>query len=374
MRFLHTADLHIGKMLNDVSLLQDQQTVLSQIVNIAAEKKVDGVLIAGDVYQRAAPTAEAMAVFDEFVRQLTEQGQKVFVISGNHDSMLRIAYLSRLVRGAGLYVSEAFEGSLQQITLQDQYGPLTIHLLPFIRPMQVKRFFPDRKIVSYQDAVQAVLESAVIDRKQRNILLCHQFITGSETCDSEEKSIGGLDNIDASVFDAFDYVALGHIHKAQKCARETLRYAGSPLKYSFSEMQHKKSVVIVDIEEKGEITLKTEPLYSPRDVRAVRGKMDQLMRMDYSEDLMWVTLTDEDVLPDARQTLNTVFPHILKFSIENSKTKLDMDVLAQERMEDRSVTDLFCDFYRLQNNDRLPDEQQLQLLEKVLKELEMEEK
>ena len=370
MRFLHTADLHIGKQMNDLSLLPDQQYILDQIVSVAERERVDAVLIAGDVYQRSSPQAEAMALFDSFVSQLANAGRQVFIISGNHDSALRISYFSSLIKSSGVYVTEAFDGRLQSVTLRDRDGEIIVWMLPFLRPSQVKKWLPEEKILSYQDAVEAVLRQTEIDSGKRNILLCHQFITGCETSDSEERAIGGLDNIDASVFDAFDYVALGHIHKPQKVLRDTLRYAGSPLKYSFSEVSHKKSVTIVDIREKGDIGVRTAPLYPLRDVRLIEGNMDDLMRMDYSEDYVWATVHDELPPPDARVTLTVNFPNMMKFSIVNSRTKYDIDVLATQRMENKTIPELFNDFYRLQNNGQEPGEAHRKILNQVLKELE----
>ena len=370
MRFLHLADLHLGKQMNDLSLLDDQEYILNQITDIADAEKADAVLIAGDVYQRSAPQAEAMALFDRFVSGLAERGKKVFVISGNHDSALRISYFSSLVRSSGIYVTEVFDGTLQQVTLRDEFGDVVVWMMPFLRPSQVKRLLPEEKIVSFQDAVQAVLRGASVDTRKRNLLLCHQFITGSETSDSEEQAVGGLDNIDASVFDAFDYVALGHIHKPQRVLRDTLRYAGSPLKYSFSEAGHHKSVTILDLGPKGDAAVRTVPLYPLRDVRLLEGTLDELMRLPYSEDYVWLTLHDEIVPPDARVTLSVNFPNMMKFSVVNSKTKYDVDVLAVRSMENKSIQELFADFYRLQNNDRDPGEAHMQVIEKVLKELE----
>ena len=370
MKFLHLSDLHLGKQMND-SLLADQEAVLlGQVVPIARRENVDAVLIAGDVYQRATPQAEAVALFDRFVSELAAMGRQVFIISGNHDSAQRISYFSALVRSVGVYVTEAFEGRMQSVTLSDEYGELTVWMLPFLRPQQVKRFLPEEKIVTYQDAMQAVLRQTPIDGKKRNILLCHQFITGAVKSDSEEHTVGGLDQIDAAVFDAFDYVALGHIHRPQRVRRETLRYAGSPLKYSFSEADYGKSVPVVDVREKGCIDVHTVPLSPMRDVRRVEGMMDELMRMPYSEDYVWVTVHDECVPPDARVTLSGVFPNIMKFSIVNSKTKTDLDVTAAQRMESKSVVELFADFYRLQNNDQPPSAAHMKEIEKTLRELE----
>lgn len=371
MKLIHIADLHLGKQMGDRLLLEEQEAVLQQIVSIAADEKADGVLIAGDVYQRSAPQAEAMTVFDHFVSQLVEMGKKVFIISGNHDSAQRISYFSALVRNAGVYVTETFDGHLQHVTLEDRDGPLNVWLMPFLRPTQVKRLLPEAKIVTYQDAVTAVLEASEIDYTKRNVLLCHQFISGCETTGDEEKAVGGLDQIDGRVLEGFDYVALGHIHGPQKVLRETMRYAGSPLKYSFSEVRHKKSVTVVDLQEKGEVKVKTVPLYPLHDVRLVEGMLADVMEMDFSDDFVWVTIHDELPPPDAKVSITNVFPNMLKFSVVNSRTKYDMDVQALRALENKKAIELFCDFYRLQNNDQLPNETQMKILEKITRELEV---
>lgn len=370
MKFLHLADLHLGKQMNDLSLLADQQAMLDQMVSIAQDERVDAVLIAGDVYQRSSPQAEAMALFDWFVSQLAARNMKVFIISGNHDSALRISYFSSLVRAAGVYVSEAFTGALQRVTLQDAHGDVVVWLLPFLTPARVKRLLPEERILTCQDAVAAVLRQTPLDTRQRNVLVCHQFITGCATSDSEERAVGGLDNIDASLFDGFDYVALGHIHRPQRILRDTLRYAGSPLKYSFSEADQPKSVAVADLREKGYVAVRTVPLHPLRDVRLIEGTLDELMAMPYSEDYIWVTVHDELVPSDARVTLSVNFPNMLKFSVVNSKTKFDRDVLAAERMENKPVDELFADFYSLQHNGQAPDEAHMQVLRGILKELE----
>ena len=370
MRFLHIADLHLGKQMNDWPLLQDQEAILDQIVSMADSEQADAVLIAGDVYQRSSPQAEAVALFDSFVSRLAGLGKKVFIISGNHDSAPRISYFSSLVRSSGVYVSEAFDGSLQKVALRDREGDIIVWMLPFLRPSQVKRKLPAEKIVTYQDAVEAVLRSAPVDPARRNVLLCHQFISGCETCDSEERAVGGLDSVDGRIFGQFDYVALGHIHKPQKVLRNTLRYAGSPLKYSFSEAGHAKSAVLVDMGEKGDIKVRLMPLYPLHDVRLMEGTLDDLMRLPYSEDYLWITLRDELPPPDARVTLSVNFPNMMKFSIVNSRTKFDLDVAAVEQMENKTVPELFADFYSLQNNGQPPGEEHMKALEKALRELE----
>ena len=372
VKFLHIADLHLGKRLNGVSFLEDQISLLNQISALAEAEHADAVVIAGDVYQKASPQSEAMAAFDAFVTRLAPAGIRVLVISGNHDSAQRISYFSALVRNAGVYVSEEFTGTVQTVALSDAFGEVRFGLLPFLKPIQARRFYPDEKIETYEDAVRAVLRHSPVDPAARNVLVCHQFVTGAETCDSEETAVGGLDCVDASAFDDYDYVALGHIHGPQRLKRDTLRYAGSLMKYSFSEVNHRKSVTVVEMLEKGDVRLHTVPLTAPHDMRTVEGMLSDVMAMPYSEDYVWVTIHDELPPPDARVTISTVFPNMLKFSVVNSKTKMDIDVLAREQMESKSVPELFSDFYRLQNNDVAPGERHIEMLTAILKELEGE--
>ncbi len=373
MKFIHLADLHLGKQFNDVSLLEDQKAVLfEQIVPMIEKENVDAVIIAGDVYQKSAPQAEAMEVFSKFLSEVVSLKKKVFIISGNHDSSQRISYFSSLIKQAGVYVSETFDGTLQSIDLSDEYGNLTIYMLPFVRTAQVKKLLPEESISTCQDAVKAVLKQTKIDKSRRNILICHQFITGSETSESEEFSVGGLDNIDASVFDDFDYVALGHIHKPQKVKRETLRYAGSPIKYSFSEANQNKCMTVVDVKEKGNIEISSSPIYQVHDVRKVEGYFDELLAGKYTEDYVWVTIHDENVPLDASITLRSVFPNMMNFSVVNSKTKTDFNVSTGDDIEDKTIFELFEDFYRLQNNDQEMSEKHKKEFKKVLEELEEE--
>ena len=370
MKFLHLADLHLGKRLNDVDLLKDQEYALKQI--LSKTDSYDAILIAGDVYDKADPKAEAMTLFDSFVTELVRKEKKVFIIAGNHDSDQRISYFSSLLASNNIYFSRKFEGVLQTISLEDEYGELDIHLLPFIRPIHVKRIYPEESIKTYEDAVRVVIEKSNIDKTKRNILLAHQFITGSERSDSEEYAVGGLDNVDAAVFDGFDYVALGHIHKPQKIKRETLRYSGSLLKYSFSEATQNKSVCYVDFKDKGNIEISASAISFLHDVVVKEGFYDDLMKEDYSEDYIKVILHDEEVYPDARARLLTVFPNMTKFSIINSRTKEEKDVIAEEEFENKSIADLFIDFYKIQNNNHEPDEGRMQLLMDIIKGMEGE--
>lgn len=370
MKFLHISDLHLGKILNDVSLLADQEYILNRIIEISEDEQTDAVLIAGDVYQRSNPSAEAMALFDRFISRLTTRGKKIFMISGNHDSSERISYFSSLIREAGVHTPEAFSGALHKETIPDEYGEIDIYLMPFLRPSDVKRFYPDWEIRSYQDAVRAVLESVEIDAERRSILVCHQFIAGSETSDSEEISVGTLDQISASLFSAFDYVALGHLHRPQFISVSKLRYAGSPLKYSFSEAANEKSATIVDVREKGNITVHTRPLTPLRDLRMVKGSLWDIMHMPPSPDYVWVTVTDEIVPPDAKLDITSVFPNMLRFSVSNSRTLQEADEIIQERLESKSVSELFLDFYKQLNGNQEPTEKHMDVFQKVLKRLE----
>ena len=369
MKLLHIADLHLGRRMNDISLQEDQRYMLKQIADIAAEHSVDAVLIAGDVYQKASPQSEAMTMFNDFVTDLVALGCKIFVISGNHDSDQRISYFSSLIKKSGVYVSERFEGVLQQVALQDEYGDVVISLLPFYRPINLKKCYPELRIDNYADATRAILDNSPIDNECRNVLLMHQFITGAELSDSEERTVGGLDNIDGTLFNEFDYVALGHIHKPQRICRDTMRYAGSPLKYSLSEAEHNKSVALVELREKGTVEIKTIPIEAKHDVRIISGSLEEILEMPYSEDYVQAIVTDEFVPPDARVRITTVFPNMIKYSVNNSKTKTDIDVLAKETLESKNVIELFRDFYMLQSNGVEPTDEQIKLIDELLKEI-----
>lgn len=369
MRFIHTADLHLGKQFNDVSLLDDQEYILGQITDIAKRKKADALIVAGDIYQRSSPQADAMVLFDRFVSKLSAEGIKVIAISGNHDSADRISYLSGLVRDSGVYMSETYNGTVQSIALRDEYGEVTVWMLPYLRPAQVKKALPGEKITSFQSAMEAVIRSMGLDERKRNVLICHQFITGGELSESEDIYAGGLESIDASVFDSFDYVALGHLHRPQHITRETLRYAGSPLKYSFSEAPFGKSVTVVDMEEKGEVKISTEKLIPLREVRTVGGSLKELREMPPTEDYVWVTVTDELVPPDARYDLVFQFPNMLRYSVKNAKTKEDIDLSFAKEPEKTDVRELFREFYRFQNNGVDPGEAHMDLLDDILEKL-----
>ncbi len=370
MKLLHLADLHLGKRLHEYPLLEDQKCILEQAAEVCEEYGCEAVLIAGDVYDKPNPSEAAMALFDGFLTRLHDRGVQVYMISGNHDGAGKISYFSELLEESGIHTSSAFHGTLQCATHPED--AVQIYLLPFLRPMDVRKFYPEETITTYEDAVRTVLAHSPIDETKCNVLLCHQFITGGVTCDSEEFAVGGLDQIGAQVFDAFDYVALGHLHGAQSCGRKTVRYAGSPLKYSLSEEKQHKSFTVVEIRNSGEITHTLVPVALPHDVRTVKGTFEELMAQPYSEDYIGVVLCDENVPPDARVMLRGRFPRMLKFSVENSKTKYEINVQAQERMEQQSPLALFADFFAFQNNGTAPSEAQLRLAERIFTELEEE--
>ena len=429
MKLLHISDLHIGKRVNEFSMIEDQKYILRQILTIADQQQADGVMIAGDIYDKPVPSAEAVQVFDWFLTELADRGKKVYAVSGNHDSAERIAFGAQLMRGRGVYVSPVYRGETAKYTLTDAYGEMNIYLLPFIKPAVVRHAlegltdtdadFMQEEVLSdaaekekpskvlpgscyeteksskvssescyetekpskvssescyekekpskvspesYYDAVKIVIERMNVDTSKRNILIAHQFVTGAGRCDSEEVSVGGLDNVESEVFDAFDYVALGHIHSPQFIKRETLRYCGTPLKYSFSEADQEKSVTVVEFAEKGNIQLSTVPLVPLRDMRRIRGTyLEVTARTFYqefnTEDYVQVTLTDEEDIPDGLQKLRIIYPNLMRLEYDNSRTNQSHMIERVEDIEQKSEQELFAEFYELQNNQPMNAEQ-----------------
>ncbi len=372
MKILHLSDLHIGKRLNEYSLLDDQKIVLDQAVKTAVENRCSAVLIAGDVYDKSSPSAEAMSVFNDFITALADKQIKVYIISGNHDNYERISYFSQLISHRGIYTAPKFSGRLFSFDTDEN---ITIHLLPFLKPINVRPFYSDITISDYNDAIKAVIDNSEINSDRINILVAHQFITGAVTCNSEEFAVGGLDNIDYHLFDKFDYVAMGHIHRPQSCGRKEVRYAGSILKYSISEHSHKKTFTIADIRGKNDIEITEIPIELPHDVRIISGSYENIVNMDYSEDYVHIILTDENPYPDSRITIRTVFPNMLKFTIQNSKngTETDVDVKADEIFGAKNNIEMFCEFYAFQNNNALPSKEQMKIIESIFEEAEVTE-
>ena len=355
MKLIHLSDLHLGMRVNDFSMIEDQQYILSQILSIIDKENPDAVLIAGDVYDRSVPSAEAVELLDDFLWKLSERKLQVFVSSGNHDSPERLAFGGRLMEDRGIHISPVYDGTILPCSLQDSYGEVQFWMLPFVKPAHVRRYFPEDTIESYTDALRVAVANMGIRSDIRNVLLTHQFVTGAQTCDSEEISVGGSDNVDASVFDEFDYVALGHIHGPQNIVPGKVRYCGTPLKYSFSEAHHKKSVTIVELGEKGDLQIRTAPLVPLRDLREVRGTYQELTdRKNYAgtatEDYLHITLTDEEDVPEAMGRLRVIYPNLMKLDYDNIRTRSHNLVDGAEEVQQKSPLDLFGELYALQNN------------------------
>ena len=362
MKLIHLSDLHIGKRVNEISMLEDQEYILLQILRIIDEEKADAILIAGDVYDKSIPSAEAVTVFDEFLCRLAKRKKPVLMISGNHDSPERLAFGNRLLELGGVYISPVYDGNVQSVTLTDDLGEVTFWLLPFVKPAQVKRFYPDRGIESYTDACRVAVEALELDQGKRNVLLTHQFVTGAATCESEEISVGGSDNVDASIFDGFDYVALGHIHGPQNIGSNRIRYCGTPLKYSFSESGHHKSVTVVHLGAKGELELSLRPLIPRHDLRQLRGTFDQLTQRETyegtaTEDYLHITLTDEEDVPEAVGKLRLIYPNLMKLSYDNTRTRTDQLIQTAQQVQQKSPLELFEELYDRQNNQPMSPEQ-----------------
>lgn len=364
MKLLHISDLHIGKRVNEVSMLEEQAHVLEQIESIIESEKPEAVLIAGDVYDKSVPTAEAVSLFDHFLGNIATGERAIFIISGNHDSPERLAFAGSLLNKSGVHISPVFKGAEDAIYLEDAWGKVAFYLLPFVKPAHVRAVFPKEEIESYSDGIAVALKAMAVEEEMRSVLLCHQFVTGANTCESEELSVGGSDNVDGSLFDAFDYVALGHLHGAQSVMRPTMRYCGTPLKYSFSEVKHQKSVTLVTMKEKGDIEVTTLPLVPLHDMRVMVGEFDALTAKSFyeteeREDYLHITLTDEEDVPNAMGKLRTIYPNIMKLSYDNKRTRESKDILPDVAVGEKSPLVLFKEFYALQNNDDLSESQEI---------------
>ena len=362
MKFLHLSDLHLGKRVNEVSMLDDQDYILRQILEIADAEQPDAVVIAGDVYDKSVPSGEAVTLFDWFLVALAKRSIPVLLISGNHDSPERLAFGSRLLDQSGIHISPVYNGEVRPVTLHDEHGPVRFWLLPFLKPAHVKRFFPEEPIESYTDACRAAIAQMNADFSERNILVTHQFVTGAATCESEELSVGGTDNVDASVFDGFDYVALGHIHGPQNIGSSRIRYCGTPLKYSFSEASHNKSVTIVSLGAKGNLELQLCPLYPKHDLREIRGSFAEITDRDFyagtaADDYLHIILTDEEDVPEAVGKLRLIYPNLMKLSYDNTRTRADHVIDAATDVQQKTPLQLFEELYELQNNQPMAAEQ-----------------
>lgn len=370
MKLVHLSDLHLGKRVNEVSMIEDQAYILQQILRVIKDENADAVLLSGDIYDKSVPSAEAVVLCDEFLCRLAQLKVQVLIISGNHDSPERLAFGNRLLESAGIHVSPVYNGEVTPITLADAHGDVSFWLLPFIKPAHVKRFYPDEGIESYTDAVRVAVEKMGIDTQKRNVLLTHQFVTGAATCESEQISVGGSDNVDASVFEGFDYVALGHIHGPQNIGSNKIRYCGTPLKYSFSEADHYKSVTVVDLGAKGELELHTVPLTPWRDMRILRGSFAEVTDKAFyegtaTEDYLQVILTDEESIPEAIGKLRVIYPNIMKLTYDNTRTRTDQTIDGARNVERKSPLQLFEELY-IQQNNRPMGEQQRSFIQELI--------
>lgn len=378
MKFMHLSDLHIGKRVNEFSMIEDQTHILQKILELAEKERPDAVLIAGDVYDKNLPTIEGVNLLDDFLSGLHERKIPVFMISGNHDSAERLNFASRILRNNEVYIAGAYQGQITRYQMMDGQGPVNIYLLPFVKPAIAAAYHEG--VESYHDAVKVILEAAKVNQAERNILVAHQFVTAGDTspecCDSENISVGGLDNVDVSVFEAFDYVALGHLHGPQRIGRDTVRYAGSPLKYSFSETNQKKSVTIITIDSKEEIHQEYIPLVPLREMRKLKGPIEELLNpKNYLKgntlDYIHATLTDEEEIYDAIGRIRSVYPNVMRIEFENSKTKpQNQSKLSAEDVVKKDPLWLFEEFFKQQNNVPMSEEQ-LEIMTKLLAEQEV---
>lgn len=375
MKFLHLADLHLGKRVNGFSMLEDQAHILRQILAILDDEQPDGVLIAGDVYDKSVPSVEAVELLDDFLTELRARGVPVLLISGNHDSPERLAFGGRVMDSCSIHISPVYDGALAPVTLHDEFGPVHVWLLPFVKPAHVRRWFPDADIESYTDAMAEAVAHMDIDTAARNVLVTHQFVTGGTRSGSEELSVGGTDNVDSGVFAPFDYVALGHLHGAQHIGRETIRYAGSPLKYSFSEARQHKSVTVVTLGEKGDVQVRTVALTPLRELREIRGSYDELTARSFYEhttyrsDYLHLILTDEQDVFDAMSRLRTIYPYLMTLDYDNARTRAAGGMSVPAGMERRTPPELFEALYKRQNHQPMSEVQReyiAQLMEQIM--------
>lgn len=384
MKFLHLSDLHIGKIVLEQPMLEDQKYMLNKIIEVIKKENIEAVLIAGDIYDRSVPPADAVDVLDNFLKVLIKDlNIKVFMIAGNHDSKERLNFGSKIFSNDGLYICANYNGCLDKVELEDEYGKINIYMLPYIKPVDVKQYFEGKEILSYHDAVKEVLENERINKDERNIILSHQFVTAGneepEKSDSETIFLGGTENVDVSCYKDFDYVALGHIHGPQRIGRDTARYAGTMLKYSFSEVNQNKCLTILDFKEKDSLDIKFVPLKPLRDMRAIKGPIEELVKeenyiMGNREDYIRAIITNEEPVYDAIGQIKKIYPNTLRLDIENSKAinGLNVNMTDLDSIKKKDEVELFNEFFNFQHNCDLNDVQ-LDIIKEVVKEVRKEE-
>ena len=374
---MHLADLHLGKRVNGFSMMEDQEYILNRILEIMEEEQPDGLLIAGDVYDKTIPPAEAVRRMDDFLTAVAAKHVPVFLISGNHDSAERVAFGHQLMQGSGIWISPVYDGTIRHHTLEDRWGEVNIYLVPFLRPSVVRSFFPDVEIEDYTDALRTIIEDLQVDTSRRNVVLAHQFVTAAgalpESCDSEQLSVGGLDRVDGSVFSPFDYTALGHLHGPQRVGSETIRYAGSPLKYSFSELHQKKSVTVAELRAKGETEIRQIPLQPRREMIELRGTFEEILeearkKGELQTDYYHMILTDETDVVDALSRLREYYPNIMLLDYDNRRTRSQKEVEQLDRVEERTPGELFAALYEQQNGQEM-DSDRKEYLDGLIREI-----
>lgn len=371
MKLIHLSDLHLGKRLNEFSLIEDQKYILNQILEQISLVNPDGVIIAGDIYDKNTPSIEAVNLLDDFLCSLAKKSLPIYIIGGNHDSQERLSFGGRILSNSKIYISSVYSGNIQKIALKDDHGEYFIHLLPFVKPSHVKRYFSQEEISSYTDAIRVAINNSDIDYTKRNILVTHQFVTGASTCDSEELMVGGSDNIDSQVLQNFDYVALGHIHGPQN-VKNNIRYSGTPLKYSFSESKHTKSITLVEIKEKGNLTITEIPLKPLHDLKEIKGKYQDISLKSFAEqfanDYVHITLTDEESILNGVNILRTIYPNLMKLDYDNTRTRNSLTLKIEEDIKNKSPLEIFSDFYKQQNGTDLTSEQE-KILQDIISEI-----
>jgi exonuclease SbcD len=360
-------DLHIGKNVNDFNMIDDQRYILNQILEIIDKNDVEAALLAGDIYDKPIPSEDAVSLLNNFINELVKRNVKTFIISGNHDSDERLNFGSNLFEKSNVFIFSKYEGELFKQTLTDEFGNINVFMMPFVKASQVKHYYEDEEILSYDDAVRVVLKHTDINESERNIIIAHQFVagkSGNPECGGSEsiatQSVGAVEIIGTDCFDKFDYVALGHIHSPQKLERETIRYSGSLLKYSLSEVDKNKSVPIITFNEKGKIDIDLVELKPFRDIRHIKGRLDQLLSSENivsPEDYMWITLTDEIIEPNAFNIFRAYYPNIMKLNYENSHTIETEQVEIKPLSQNKSFEEIISDFYKLKYGIDIPEDE-----------------
>ena len=379
MRILHTADLHIGKTVNEFSMLEEQRNILNQIVEIAIEKKTDVVIMAGDIYDRAIPSVEAVELLDEFYTQLLQEKIKVMVISGNHDSPERVSFASEILNKQGLFICGDYQGELNKVVLEDEYGEVVFHFFPFLKTATASLYF-DKKFSNVQQMAEEIIkrEKETVNFEKRNVMISHYFVLhGNEKAEEAEEMVGGIDGMEWGLFDGYDYVALGHIHGDSHMGRETVAYSGSPLKYSFSEVNQEKSVRIINLGEKGKVEIERCFLKPIHDMRVIRGELKELMKPEVvlaedSLDYICAVLTDKDDLLNPMETLRSVYPNIMQVVIEKYQKEYFREMVSVPNVEQKDLLTTYKEFFEMVEGETLEGEY-LELISEMIKEVEGEE-